>query len=137
MTVIADSNILYALYNARDDYHREAIAFVSQNNETLLVPNVTLPEVCFLLTRDIGYFGLQRFLGYFTRLNAQLVSIELDDLNRVREIAIAYADAEFDIVDCCTMAIAERLNVTRIATFDRRDFSVFRPRHCEYLELLP
>ena len=137
MTVIADSNILYALYNARDDYHREAIAFVSQNNETLLVPNVTLPEVCYLLTRDIGYFGLQRFLGYFTRLNAQLVSIELDDLNRVREIAIAYADAEFDIVDCCIMAIAERLNVTRIATFDRRDFSVFRPRHCEYLELLP
>ena len=64
MTVIADSNILYALYNARDDYHREAIAFVSQNNETLLVPNVTLPEVCYLLTRDIGYFGLQRFLGY-------------------------------------------------------------------------
>ena len=65
------------------------------------------------------------------------MSIELDDLNRVREIAIAYADAEFDIVDCCIMAIAERLNVTHIATFDRRDFSVFRPRHCEYLELLP
>ncbi len=63
--------------------------------------------------------------------------IELDDLRRVREIAIAYADAEFDIVDCCIMAIAERLNITRIATFDRRDFSVFRPSHCEYFELLP
>ncbi len=137
MTIIADSNMLYALYNARDAFHQDAISFVSQSNETLLVPNVALPEVCYLLTRDIGYFGLQKFLRYFTRLNAQLVPIEMDDLRRVREIAIAYADAEFDIVDCCIMAIAERLNITRIATFDRRDFSVFRPSHCEYFELLP
>ena len=35
------------------------------------------------------------------------------------------------------MAIAERLNITRIATFDRRDFSIFQPSHCDYLELLP
>ncbi len=35
------------------------------------------------------------------------------------------------------MVIAERLNITRIVTFDRRDFSVFRPSHCEYFELLP
>ena len=35
------------------------------------------------------------------------------------------------------MTIAERLGVTRIATFDRRDFSIFRPRHCDYLDLLP
>jgi len=32
---------------------------------------------------------------------------------------------------------AERLQVTQIATFDRRDFSIFRPRHCAYLTLLP
>ncbi len=137
MAIIADSNIIYALYNAKDAFHQEANAFVSLNNETLLVPNVALPEVCYLLTCDIGYSGLQKFLAYFTRLNAKLVPIEIDDLRRVREIAIAYQDAEFDIVDCCIMAIAERLNITRIATFDRRDFSVFRPSHCEYLELLP
>ncbi len=35
------------------------------------------------------------------------------------------------------MASAERLSVTRIATFVRRDFSIFRPRHCDYLDLLP
>lgn len=46
------------------------------------------------------------------------------------------ADSSF-IVDCCIMALAERLHVTRIATFDRRDFSIFQPRHCGYFELLP
>ena len=61
----------------------------------------------------------------------------MGDLGRARDILIAYDQAEFDIVDCCIMAIAERLNITRIATFDRRDFSIYQPRHCEFLELLP
>jgi len=55
----------------------------------------------------------------------------------VYEISQQYADARLDLVDCCIMAIAERLNVTRVATFDRRDFSVFKPNHCDYLDLLP
>jgi hypothetical protein len=35
------------------------------------------------------------------------------------------------------MALSERLNITQIYTFDRRDFTVFRPKHCDYLELMP
>lgn len=48
-----------------------------------------------------------------------------------------YRDAELDFVDCCLTALAERLNITRICTFDRRDFSIIRPKHTDYLELLP
>ena len=35
------------------------------------------------------------------------------------------------------MVIAERLGVARSTSFDRRDFSIFRPRHCDNLDLLP
>jgi len=50
---------------------------------------------------------------------------------------LAYADARLDFVDCCIMALTERLDIRRVATFDRRDFSIFRPNHGDYLELLP
>jgi hypothetical protein len=33
--------------------------------------------------------------------------------------------------------LAERLNVTRIATLDRRHFTVVRPRHSTAFELVP
>ena len=46
------------------------------------------------------------------------------------------ADSSF-IVGCCIMALAERLGITQIATFDRRDFNIDRPRYCESFELLP
>jgi hypothetical protein len=35
------------------------------------------------------------------------------------------------------IAIAERLNVATVATLDRRDFTVARPRHVKALTLIP
>lgn len=40
-------------------------------------------------------------------------------------------------MDARIVAIAERLNVTTIATMNHRDFTVVRPAHCEAFELIP
>lgn len=137
MTILTDSSFIYALYNNQDSRHPQAMSFASDYTGGTIVPTVILPEVSYLFMRDLGYAGVQTFLGHFKAINAQLEPIEKADLARVHEIATQYASAEFDVVDCCIMALAERLKITQIATFDRRDFSIFRPHHCEYLELLP
>ncbi len=49
----------------------------------------------------------------------------------------AIALASFDYTDAAIMALSERLQITKVCTFDRRDFGIFRPKHCDYLELLP
>jgi predicted nucleic acid-binding protein len=137
MTIITDSSFIYALYNAHDSRHRQAMDFASQYTGSSIISEVILPEVSYLFLRDLGYISVQRFLGHFKQLDSQLEALEKSDLARVHEIAVQYASAQFDVVDCCIMALAERLDVTRVATFDRRDFAIFRPRHCDYLELLP
>jgi hypothetical protein len=40
-------------------------------------------------------------------------------------------------VNAAVIAIAERLEISRIATVDRRHFAVVRPRHVEAFTLLP
>lgn len=135
--IIADSSFIYALYNLRDSRHQQAMDFASQYAGGTIIPDVILPEVSYLFMRDMGYVGVQKFLANFKRVNARFEPIEKSDLDRVHEIAVSYASAEFDIVDCCVMVLAERLTITQIATFDRRDFSIYRPRHCNYFELLP
>ncbi len=137
MTIIADSSFMYALFNARDPRNQEASDFASANREMTIVPEIVLPEISYLFRRDFGYMGIQILLDQFMKYNVPFARLERADLPRLHEIVATYASAEFDIVDCCIMAIAERLGVTRIATFDRRDFSIFRPRHCEFFELLP
>ena len=137
MTVIADSSFVYSLFNRNEALHDDAARFARTNTEVFLIPDVILPEVSYLFRRDFDHGSVQRFLRHLQTIDAIYEPIVRNDLPRMLEIAETYADAEFDIVDCCIMALAERLLITRIATFDRRDFSIFRPRHCRFLELLP
>ena len=60
-----------------------------------------------------------------------------DDLSRAVKLLDEYADARLDFVDATIVAIAERLNIRRILTLDRRHFRIIRPHHCEAFELLP
>lgn len=137
MTVIVDSSFVYALYNAREQHHQAAVDYFRRSSDSFLVPDVALPEVCFLCRRDLGQRGVRTFLQYFSQLDAPLEPLIRADLPVIIAIMSAYADARFDVVDCCIMAIAARMNLTKIVTFDRRDFGIFQPRHCDYFELLP
>lgn len=50
---------------------------------------------------------------------------------------VQYAGANIDLVDSIVMAMAERLNITRILTVDQRDFRMFRPNHTPHFTILP
>jgi len=58
-------------------------------------------------------------------------------LKGVNQVLEKYADSQLDFVDAVIFAIAERLNITRVLPLDRRDFSIIRPKHCDYFEILP
>ena len=138
MTIIADTSYLFAVHNPKDINHEVASDFaLDRAPAMMLVPNVVLPELAYLSVRDLGYAGLHSVLESLRLSDIELIPLQTIDLERVCEIVETYSTAQFDIVDCCIMAIAERLGVNRIATFDRRDFSIFRPKHCEFFELLP
>ncbi|MDA0632694.1 hypothetical protein OUY22_04635 [Nonomuraea sp. MCN248] len=59
------------------------------------------------------------------------------DVRRMAELVRIYKDARLDPADVSVVAIAERLGVTQIATIDRRDFTLIRPRHVPAFRLLP
>lgn len=65
------------------------------------------------------------------------MDIAADDYVRAVELIRRYADLGLGLVDASVIAIAERLDITTIATLDRRDFTVVRPKHCKAFELIP
>ena len=132
MTLIVDSSFLIALYNNRDRDHQRARSFGLILSEQILVP-----EVSYMLLRRFTFPGNFGFFDFFNYAKVDLEPVLKDDLVRIAEITRQYPTANFDLVDCCIMAIAERRKITRIATFDRRDFGFFQPSHCQRLELLP
>ena len=80
--------------------------------------------------RAVELFALMQTAAF------QIVDLSKADRQRMHEIMQQYQDVELDIADVAQLVLAERLGITRIYTFDRRDFSIFRPTHCDYLELL-
>jgi predicted nucleic acid-binding protein len=61
----------------------------------------------------------------------------VQDYARIRQVLQRYADANIGFVDASVLAIVERLDEPKLATLDRRHFSMLRPRHVDALELLP
>lgn len=133
MTALLDTGVLLAAIAENDDQHVISALALDEEDDVLL-PDVVLPELAYLLLRDVGYPVLVRFLRAVAEGELRLVTLTTADVDRAAAILDQYADA---LVDCVIVAMAERLNVVRVLTLDRRHFSLFRPRHCAAFELLP
>lgn len=137
MTAILDTSFLFSLTDQSDRNHQRVLAIAQTVNEPLVLPVVVLPEVCYLIASRLGHQAMRHFVSSMTPDAVQVESPTTKDLVRVQKILEQYADSQLDFTDAAIVAIAERLNITRVYTLDRRDFSVIRPSHCNYFELLP
>lgn len=135
--ILVDSGFLYSLHNKGDIKYPQAKVLADIYTSQLLIPHVVLTEAAYLMRRTSGVFAVIRFMDSLVKSNPQFEVVTIADLIRAREIMAAYIEARLDFVDCCIMAISERLSITQVCTFDQRDFSIFRPKHCAYLEILP
>jgi hypothetical protein len=137
MTAILDTSFLFALTDQSDRNHWRVLAVAQSVDEPMVLPVVVLPEVCYLIASRLGHQAMRRFVSSVTPETIQVKSVTTEDLVRVYQILEQYADNQLDFTDAAIVAIAERLNITRVYTLDRRDFSIIRPSHCDYFELLP
>lgn len=133
---IYDTGFLLAVLNIEDELHESCIAAYEKENRAVL-PEVVLPELDYMVMRDLGYEALVKFLLSIVAGDFILAATELRDLKRAAEILEKYADSRVDFVDCVIVAIAERLDIKRILTVARRHFSLFRPLHCAAFEIVP
>jgi predicted nucleic acid-binding protein len=137
MDSVADTGFVYAVIYPRERFHAEARALYLALSDRVLLPAVALVELAFLADRAGGTQAIIATMQAIRQSRIELIDLIGEDYDRAVEILTKYSDTRIDFVDACIMALAERLNVTRILTFDRRDFGLYRPAHCEHFELLP
>jgi len=135
MAVLIDSGILYAYYDRSDRWHPAATELVEAEVGGLLVPAPVVPEVDHLLGVRLG--GEARRLFYRGLVEASYLMVELaqERVARVAEIDAQFAELDLGFVDAAIVALAESLDVRRVATADRRDFEPLA--RAFDLELLP
>jgi predicted nucleic acid-binding protein len=135
--IIVDTGPLVAAANSDDHDHNRCVAMFRTARRPWLVPQPVIAEVCYLLERERGSHVEAAFLRSFGRREMTLAPLTIEDTDRMAELVETYDSLGLGGVDAAVIAIAERLNVATIATLNRRDFTVVRPRHVKALTLIP
>ena len=136
MTLVCDSSVVVAALNRHDPDHDRCADLLSTSSATT-IPAPVLVEVDWVARSRGVTEATDALLASIDGRDVLVVDLDEEDYRRVRSLQQRYADLPLDFVDAAVVAIAERLEQTRIATLDRRHFSVIRPLHVPAFELVP
>ena len=135
MALLLDTGPIVAALDEDDPEHDRCLALLTGGDDRL-VPSPILAEVDYWLSK-LG--SLRAWADFAADINGgayRLIHPSEADLIRAAELELVYADLRLGFVDASIIALAERLNETRIAPLDRRQCSVARPRHGPHLTLM-
>ena len=135
--LLIDTSVVLASLDVRERHHRACRDLLSRDDERIVVPSPILCEVDHLVHRTFGPSAIPAFLGRIWSGELDVEEAASDDLHRAIELMERYADLDVGYVDAAVLAIVERLGEPKLATLDRKHFSVMQPRHVDALELLP
>jgi hypothetical protein len=106
-------------------------------DEPLVIPAVTLGEINYWATRLLGMAVWATFVEDIAAGAYRLEPPTIADLSRGVELETRYESLRLGFVDAAVIALCERLGECKVATLDKRNFSLVRSRHCDTLRLLP
>jgi uncharacterized protein len=134
---VVDAGPLYAYVDADDAHHAASLELLETHPGPLIVPILVITEVTYLFATRLGVEPEVRFLGDLAAGAFSIDPVPAGDWLRIAELVATYRDLRLGTVDASVIAASERLEVTDVATIDRRHFEVVRPRHVDAFTLLP
>jgi len=133
-SVLVDTNAILALLNTRDPNHLAAKRVLPLS---FILPSLVLTGVDYLANTRLGANVARAFQKAVIRGDFELIHNAGADFTRALEIQEQYSDLTLGLVDSSIMAIAERLRIPRIFTFDRRHFLAVKPQDLSHFQILP
>lgn len=134
--LIVDTSVLLAAADNADPEHDRCVQAIEDESPLVTTPLV-IAEAGYLVGRQIGATAEAAFSRAVAAGELQVESITPTDAFRIAELIETYADLGLGGTDASLIALSERLRSTRIATLDRRHFTVVRPNHTAAFELIP
>jgi predicted nucleic acid-binding protein len=121
-SIVVDAGPLIALFDRADRHHRQAVEFVRTCRSRLITNLPVLTEAAFLLRFSVD---AQKDLLWWAQRSLEIDQGTSTDLPRIIALLEKYRDLPADFADVSLLALAERLNVSRVASIDS-DFAIYR-----------
>lgn len=124
--ILVDAGPLVALFDPADAAHGRCVEVLQSVAEPLTTTTPVLTEAFHLLTPSS--IGAQRLMDFVVAGGLSVSYLDDDTLVRAFELMMQYADRPMDLADASLVATAEREDIRKIFTVDRRDFAAYRIR---------
>ena len=135
--LIVDTGVLLAAADNADPDHVACARLVEDETGPFVTTALVIAETAYLIGRQLGPAAEARFFRSVADGEIAVESLGPADDLRIADLVDQYASLPLGGTDASVIALAERLDQTRIATLDRRHFTVVRPAHCDAFELVP
>ena len=135
--LILDTGPLLAILNATDRWNARCTAMIRSEPGPRVIPAPVVVELDYFMRKELPVGARNSFYQDVRTGKYQLECLSLQDYHRAFELCRTYAYLGLQLADASVIALSERLQQTRVATTDRRDFRQIVPRHCAALDLLP
>lgn len=119
--IIADTSALYALVDADDVHHAQAVTFLKQTGGqlTLVVADTTLFETMTLIKSRLGQGVAGRALKAIqTSRRYRVISLTEEDRAETWRIFVQYADKDWSPFDCACLVVARARKISEAFAFD-------------------
>ena len=130
MRGIADTGFLVAFVRRDDMHHEWALNVARRVSEPLLTCDAVLAESAFHLQNAALVLGLVREGLVCPALST------MENLPRLLEIAVRFADRKPDFADVCLIRLSELHPTHPVITVDVKDFRVYRRNRRERIPLI-
>jgi predicted nucleic acid-binding protein len=124
--IVLDTSVIYALLDAGDGRHREALTWYERLDDELVTTPLVLAEADHLAATRGGARAV-RAIGNDVRAGAYLVEWWPSAARDAAEVADIYPDLGIGLTDASLVVLAAHVETVDVATFDERHFRVVRP----------
>ena len=122
--VLVDAGPLVALLDQGDVHHAASVATLRTLRDPLVTVWPAFTEAMYLL--GSSWRGQKALWSRMETGALTLARLDEGDAARMRELMEKYRDLPMDLADAALVRVAEREDLTRIFTLDRRHFTIYR-----------
>ncbi|MEK6664917.1 MAG: PIN domain-containing protein [candidate division NC10 bacterium] len=133
--ILVDAGPLVALLHRDDRNHDLCLKTLRSFREPLGTAWPVVTEAMYLL--GFSWRAQDALWEMIASGAVGLLSLDSGDVLRMRELMRKYRDLPMDLADAALVRIAEREDIRRIFTIDRRDFAVYRPARIGRFSVIP
>jgi len=137
VALVIDTGVLYAALDSSDPDHKRCARLLEQTSEDLVVPAPVLVELDYWVRKFSSVASWLTFVEAAVAGGYRIYGLDENELLESARLQARYPDVRLGLVDAAVFVTCQTLNETKVATLDRRHFSILRTADGRSLEILP